>query len=138
MLNHIKNLYKGRLGRLDYFITGILTIPLIAIPFTMFTLWFISDEVDTNFPETTLVFFGTLGSVLLPISIYSIILLFGIITRRSHDTNSSGFFGLVIYVLGQLFLFPHLFLLFAKDKRPENYYGSIKQGNFLHRVFNLK
>lgn len=120
------NLYRGRLGRLDYFLGGLFLFLSASIPFTVLPL-FTMNSNDENF------LIGVAGIWMIFVFIFSI----SLITRRFHDMNMSGFW-IFILLVPIVSLIYHLILLLQGGTASANNFGQAndKRG-FIKRVLNL-
>lgn len=128
MFNHIKNLYKGRLGRFDYFFSFVIPILIVFIPMS------IAGALRSSelFPLAEIFeIFSFIYLFTIPFTVVSAVI------RRGHDIGWSGGFSISMFLIGQIIIIPNLLLLFQKGDMIENKYGSKKQGNFFQRFFNL-
>ena len=110
--NIIKNLFKGRIKRLEYFL-GVLLFPAIIFHIYFYSINYILDLFSPN----SIIYLFLLIPVIL-------LLLFDIALsiRRLHDIGWSGITVLLIFIpgIGQLFF---LVLLFVSGDKKENKYG---------------
>lgn len=109
-MNYIANLFKGRVGRLHYFLGGIFT------PFILLGL--ISLVIKIIFGEESILN----NAVIILSAIFYIPLFITLGIRRCHDLNKSGFMFLlqIIPIIGWFF---GLYLIFAKGTPGRNKYG---------------
>jgi uncharacterized membrane protein YhaH (DUF805 family) len=146
MLNHIKNLYKGRLGRLDYFTSPIAVSFILLAPTILFfgaygivRLITSMNGVDVEPLSGVGSFFSILAALyFIPAVVYYLIFLFSVVVRRGHDIEWSAGFSIFMYIIGQVIIVPLLFLLFQKSDKGENKYGTLPEGGYLYRVLGIK
>jgi uncharacterized membrane protein YhaH (DUF805 family) len=110
----IKNLFKGRIKRLEYFL-GVVLFPIIIFYIYIYSINYLFLLAAPNSVVVHLIF------LLVPIVL---LLLFDIALsiRRLHDIGWNGIFTLLIFIpgVGQLFF---LILLFVSGDEKENKYG---------------
>lgn len=126
-IGFVKNLFRGRLGRLDYFLYKLLVFILPSIFFVLVPL-FGNGEISDGF---VIVFI-----IIAVFFVYPF--LFAGIVRRFHDMEMSGFwfFAALIPLVSLIF---SLILLFKKGTSGVNKYGAINTDrSFLKRVLNLQ
>ncbi len=116
-MDFLLNLYRGRIGRKNYILGGILIF--IATALTML-----------------LVGAGVLAGLAWLVSTY---LTLSLHVRRLHDINQSGWL-VLIFLIPLINFFFWLWLIFAPTKDKENEHGKNTDGktDFLDSVFNLK
>lgn len=146
ILNHIKNLYKGRLSRLDYFTSPLVLFLLVLAPIlSSFGVYGIIDMLSsTGYSEVPSLLIFTYNITLffsilffLPVLIYFLVFVCGVIVRRGHDIGWSAWFSLFMYAIGQIIIIPLFFLFFQKSDKGENEYGSLLEGKYFHRIFGV-
>ncbi len=129
MLNHIKNLYKGRLGRLDYFLTFIFVLIPIVIAMSIAGLL---RNLELDNLSSIFEIFSVIYAITIPFT------LVGAIIKRGHDIGWSGWFSVFMFLIGQLIIIPNLLLLFQRGDRGENEYGLKQEGHCFKRLFTVK
>ncbi len=110
----IKNLFRGRIKRLEYFL-GVLLFPIIVFHIYFYSINYIFDLVAPNNIFIYLIFLLT---PIIPFLLFDIALSI----RRFHDIGWSGIMVLLIFVpiIGWLFF---LILLFVSGDKKKNKYG---------------
>jgi uncharacterized membrane protein YhaH (DUF805 family) len=129
----IKNLYKGRIGRWRAF-SGSLLVAILGL-----LIIFGSIKLGSQLPFNFNTFFVFLSTVLI-IGTYFLTLYITtcIIVRRFHDIGQSGLYSFLLYVpLVGIIL--GLYVTFKKGEGVENKYGLPPDNSkkFLKDVFNL-
>lgn len=128
IFGYLSGLFKGRLGRLDYFTFLYMLLPLFAIVLIVLSalverfLAFLG--LDVNFV------------VILPIIIY-LFLYVSLVIRRGHDMGWSTLFSFFMSIIGIIIIIPYLFLLFKKSDEGENKYGVLSSGGYWKRLLNI-
>jgi uncharacterized membrane protein YhaH (DUF805 family) len=115
----MKNLFKfeGRIGRKNF------ALSFIGVVLFFFTLQTIFDLSRSSLFNTI----GTLGFTLVYtavafVALLCVIIEFGLMTRRLHDLNKSGWYNLLVFIpfVNLIFI---LVLFFVKGSNGENKYG---------------
>lgn len=130
LVSFIKNLFRGRLGRLDYFLFVFLTAIAAGIISSVLLAAVSTFESDGMTNAMAVI------SVIIYLCIALPLILSGHI-RRLHDMQMSGFWVLsfIIPLVGGIFI---IVLLFARGTIGINKYGVISTNkNFFKRIFNL-
>lgn len=127
-----KNLFKGRLGRLDYLLYLLLInagVFIISFVFMLILTTFISEGSRISIPKNAFFF------LYLIIAIYITFIISAQI-KRLHDMNFSGFW-ILINLIPIVNGFFELFLIFYKGNTSRNSYGEINnKKNFFNRILN--
>lgn len=115
--NYLENLYQGRMGRLNYFLSSIL-LPILFLIFCaaiILLITFFVPYAPFLLPVILLVLFlGTIYYAYHGLSFY---------VRRLHDLGLSGWFLLLLFVpLVNIILY--FILLFKKGDLVDNTFGS--------------
>jgi len=128
-----KNLYSGRIGRLDYFLSALfLFVAMIPIYSSIIVASALSSRNDL---VGSLATFATL--IIFMIIIFYGWLVFSVHVRRLHDAGMSGWYALLFLIPLVGFLF-FIAMLFKKGDEGENEYGAII-GNvgFFKKMLNI-
>ena len=135
IISFVKNLFRGRLGRLDYFLFLVSNLAVIIL--FILIVSFISGIVSVfspNSPEIS-------AFILIVAAIFAVIFWFiPVISaqiRRLHDINMSGLWIPLLFVPGLGAIFA-IILLFSRGNIGDNKYGKINSGGkFFNRILNL-
>ena len=145
---------KGRIGRRFFFIgsvCGILILFLLGVLLITLMVFLASEDTCSAFQTLQIIFICITASILsIPFSFF-VFFLFGLLVRRLHDLNLSGYWSLVFLPLTFLppfyiftadefsaisfMLIPFLILTVIRGKRGENKYGKPLQENIKFREF---
>jgi len=112
--NTIKNLFRGRIKRLEYFL-GVILFPII-----IFYIYFYSVDLIFSLVAPNSIFIYS--TFLLVPTILLLFFAMALSIRRLHDISWNGIAVILIFIpiLGQLFF---LILLFVSGDKKENIYG---------------
>lgn len=126
----ISNLFKGRLGRLDYFLFNFLGMFLISILMLIFLV--LAQFFSVN---------GRMDTIPMPLLAVSSFVLYSLIfsgiIRRFHDMDKSGFYIFILLVPFVNLVF-FLLLLLKRGARGANKFGEVDYNkNLFQRVLNL-
>lgn len=86
-MNFFKKFYsfRGRIGRLQYFLFSMLSLFLTVL--TIFCLTFFAPWIDDNLPLSMYIFFGIIGLI---VSILASLPSLALPVKRLHDVGLSG------------------------------------------------
>ena len=126
-MSFLKNLFKGRLSRRQFGVSFLLMVVSVGVVSSI-VLASIPKSTDHRIVVTALCIL-ILAELVLGISVFS---------RRFHDLNKSGWWGL-LYILPSLNFIVFLFLLFIPSENENNRFGVLpsKEIPFLNVMFGL-
>lgn len=122
------NLFKGRIGRMQYFVTSIILMLVVLFPGNLFV------SFSFEFDGIILLIFLLM---LFVVYVVSMTLEISITVRRLHDIGMSGWFTLILFVpfLNLLWV---LYLLFRRGEGVPNKYGPVpERKNYTRVLLNI-
>lgn len=117
-LSYFSEIFKGRLGRGDFFLASILLSILTAVVSMFFKGAFV------------------LRPIMMLVNLISMVIGFSLAARRAHDLEWSGWITILL-LIPVVNIFVALLLLFMPGSKGSNRFGKQEQGEFFEKAFKL-
>lgn len=118
-LRQIKNIFEGRIGRVDFYLALVVhSIAILGFGCFIVRIYELTTSVSN---EVLIILFFSLFMLLL-VSVFVSLSFFSLLVRRLHDLNTTGWKSILIFVPLVNF-FMALYLFFYPGTKGKNLYG---------------